>query len=171
MSDRRLQSSRDDRIRKDGDRRDRRRSRSPHNRSRRDGNEIDSYSSSRGYREREREERYGGRRDDRDWGRDRGSARRDARRDDDGDRRRDRRGERDDLFDGKNYRGLSQDSHVIPAGRPSRGRTSRVGCVCVCVCVDGKVWQSRHRGGRSPETSVQYMRPMCRGVGTGGVVL
>lgn len=97
MSDRRLQSSRDDRSRKDGDRRDRRRSRSPHNRSRRDGPEVDNYSSSRGYREREREERYGNRRDDRDWGRDRGTARRDARRDDDGDRRRDRR-DRDDLF-------------------------------------------------------------------------
>lgn len=116
MSDRRLQSSRDDRggdrrRDRDGDRRDRRRSRSPHGRSRRDGPEVDSYSSSRGYREREREDRYsggggegggGGRRDDRDWGRDRGSARRDARRDDDGDRRRDRRGgDRgggDDLF-------------------------------------------------------------------------
>ncbi|KAF7198525.1 Splicing factor U2AF 59 kDa subunit [Pseudocercospora fuligena] len=110
MSDRRLQSSRDDRRRDHdgGDRRDRRRdgghrSRSPHHR-RRDGPEIDSYSSSRNYREREREERYGrgdrdGGGDDRGWGRDRGSARRDARRDDDRDnRRRDRRGDRDDLF-------------------------------------------------------------------------
>lgn len=103
-----LQSSRDDRRRvRDGDdrrdrRRDHHRSRSPHNR-RRDAPEVDSYSSSRNYREREREDRYGGGRDDRaggDWGgRDRGSARRDARRDDDGDRRRDRRGgDRDDLF-------------------------------------------------------------------------
>lgn len=104
MSDRRLQSSRDDHRRRDrdGDRRDRRRSRSPHNR-RRDEPEVDTYSSSRGYREREREERYGrgggggGGRDDRDWGRDRGTARRDARRDDNDDRRRDRR-DRDDLF-------------------------------------------------------------------------
>lgn len=103
MSDRRLQSSRDDHRRRDrdGDRRDRRRSRSPHRR--RNEQEVDSYQSSRGYREREREERYGrgdgrgGGRDDREWGRDRGSARRDARRDDD-DRRRDRRGDRDDLF-------------------------------------------------------------------------
>ncbi|KAI7685106.1 hypothetical protein KC322_g13170, partial [Hortaea werneckii] len=101
MSDRRMQSSRDDRRRdRDGDRerRDRRRSRSPGGwrggGSRRDY-EVDTYSSSRDYREREREERYGGRdRRDRDW--DRGDRRRDARRDDD-DRRRDRRDR--DLFD------------------------------------------------------------------------
>ncbi|GAB1740179.1 hypothetical protein NU219Hw_g5297t1 [Hortaea werneckii] len=101
MSDRRMQSSRDDRRRdRDGDRerRDRRRSRSPGGwrggGSRRDY-ELDTYSSSRDYREREREERYGGRdRRDRDW--DRGDRRRDARRDDD-DRRRDRRDR--DLFD------------------------------------------------------------------------
>lgn len=109
MSDGRLQSSRDDRHRgHGGDRRDHRRSRSPHDRrqNRRGGPDVDSYSSTRGYRDREREERYqggGGRRDDRDWGRDRGSQRRDARRDDDGDRRRggDRRGGHDrgdDLF-------------------------------------------------------------------------
>ena len=108
MSDGRLQSSRDDRRRdRDGDRgdRQRRRSRSPpgHRRdNRRDFGELDSYSSSRDYREREREERYGGGRGDRrdrDWDRDRGSARRDARRDDDGgDRRRDNRRDRD-LFD------------------------------------------------------------------------
>ncbi|TKA22882.1 hypothetical protein B0A50_07821 [Salinomyces thailandicus] len=105
MSDRRMQSSRDDRRRdRDGDRerRDRRRSRSPAGYrgggggggggGRRDY-EVDTYSSSRGYREREREERYSGReRRDRDW--DRGDRRRDARRDDD-DRRRDRR----DLFE------------------------------------------------------------------------
>lgn len=80
---------------------DRRRSRSPSHRSsrpsRREG-EVDSYSTSRDYREREREDRYSGRDrrgGDRDWDRDRGSVRRDARRDDD-DRppRRDR-----DLFD------------------------------------------------------------------------
>jgi len=115
MSDGRLQSSRDDRHRNHGgDRRDHRRSRSPHDRrqGRRGGQDVDSYSSTRGYRDREREERYqggggggGGRRDDREWGRDRGSQRRDARRDDDGgDRRRgggDRRGGHDrgdDLF-------------------------------------------------------------------------
>lgn len=95
------QSSRDDR--RDRERgSDRRRSRSPGHRgsrpSRRDG-EVDSYSSSRDYREREREDRYSGRDrrggGDREWDRDRGSSRRDARRDDD-DRppRRDR-----DLFD------------------------------------------------------------------------
>ncbi|RDW85002.1 U2 snRNP auxilliary factor [Coleophoma cylindrospora] len=94
--------SRDDR-RGDRDRgSDRRRSRSPGHRgsrpSRRDG-EVDSYSTSRDYREREREDRYSGRDrrggGEREWDRDRGSARRDARRDDD-DRppRRDR-----DLFD------------------------------------------------------------------------
>lgn len=119
MSDRRLQSSRDDgrdrRRDRDGDRRDRRRSRSPHNRSRRDGPEVDSYSSSRDYREREREDRYGGRggaggrgegntgrgRDDRGWNRDHGSARRDARRDDGDDRQ--RRGDREDLFVDKRH--------------------------------------------------------------------
>ena len=71
--------------------------------------EVDSYSSSRDYRAREREDRYSGRdsRDDRAWDRDRGDrgdrgmSRRDARRDDD-DRppRRDR-----DLFEGRNDRG------------------------------------------------------------------
>ncbi|KAI5366553.1 putative RNA recognition motif domain, U2 snRNP auxilliary factor, large subunit, splicing factor [Septoria linicola] len=112
MSDRRMQSGRDDRRRdhrRDEDRRDSRRSRSPHHRRREGGGggpEVDSYSSSRGYREREREERYNGggggrdRGDDREWGRDRGSARRDARRDDGGGRRRDDRrgGDREDLF-------------------------------------------------------------------------
>jgi splicing factor U2AF 65 kDa subunit len=106
MSNGRLQSSRDDRRRdRDGDRMDRRRrSISPRGMPRRrEGGygEVDSYSSSRDYREREREERYGGGRGgdrrDRDWDRDRGSARRDARRDDDG-RRRDNRRDRD-LFD------------------------------------------------------------------------
>lgn len=112
MSDGRLQSSRDDRRRpdRDGDRGGdrRRRSRSPgHRRDRRDFGEVDTYSSSRDYREREREERYsgggppGGRGDrrERDWDRDRGSARRDARRGgDEGDRRRDNRRDRD-LFE------------------------------------------------------------------------
>ncbi|PIA93143.1 Splicing factor U2AF 59 kDa subunit [Cercospora beticola] len=128
MSDRRMQSGRDDRRRdhrRDEDRRDSRRSRSPHHR-RRDGPEIDSYSSSRGYREREREERYnggggGGReRDDRDWNRDRGSARRDARRDDGGGRRRDDRrgGEREDLF--ADRRGGRRDDRDHRGGRGPR---------------------------------------------------
>lgn len=108
MSDGRLQSSRDDRRRDrdgGGDRRDRRRSRSPAHRGPRRDFEVDTYSSSRDYREREREDRYsgggGGRGDrrDRDFG-DRGERggdrRRDNRRDDD--RRRDTRRDRD-LFD------------------------------------------------------------------------
>ncbi len=117
-----MQSSRDDRRGGDRDRdrdygrgSDRRRSRSPGHRSSRPSRrdmEVDSYSSSRDYRAREREDRYSGRdgRDDRAWDRDRGDrgdggdrgmSRRDARRDDD-DRppRRDR-----DLFEGRNDRG------------------------------------------------------------------
>ncbi|KAL9124543.1 MAG: hypothetical protein Q9217_006131, partial [Psora testacea] len=90
---------------------DRRRSRSPHRRRREP--EIDSYSSSRDYRAREREDRYIGRdggRDDRGWDRDRGRAdrddrgmsRRDARRDDyDRPPRRER-----DLFEGRMERGM-----------------------------------------------------------------
>lgn len=68
--------------------------------SRRD--EVDSYSSSRDYRAREREDRYGGghSRDDRGWDRDRGDRRRDPRRDDDRPPRRDR-----DLFEGRGDRG------------------------------------------------------------------
>ncbi|KAF7932078.1 uncharacterized protein EAE97_009099 [Botrytis byssoidea] len=98
--------SRDDR--RGGDR-DRRRSRSPGHRgsrnSRRDGEldsrGADSYSTSREYREREREDRYSGRErrgggGEREWDRDRGAARRDARRDDD--ERPPRRDNRD-LFD------------------------------------------------------------------------
>ncbi|POS88452.1 hypothetical protein EPUL_000145 [Erysiphe pulchra] len=91
-------SQRDDR----GGDRDRHRSRSPGHRSsrhsRRDG-DIDSYSLSRDYREREREDRYSGRDrrvgGEREWDRDRGSSRRDSRRDDDRPPRRDNR----DLFD------------------------------------------------------------------------
>ncbi|RFU25037.1 hypothetical protein B7463_g11309, partial [Scytalidium lignicola] len=105
-------SSRGDRDDRRGDRDrggDRRRSRSPQRgaRPRREG-EIDSYSSSRDYREREREDRYSGRDrrgGDREWDRDRGSSRRDARRDDD-DRppRRDR-----DLFDDRRAGGGRRD--------------------------------------------------------------
>lgn len=72
--------------------------------------EIDSYSSSRDYRAREREDRYSGRdpREERTWERDRGdrfdrgdrgAMRRDARRDDDDKPRRER-----DLFEGRNDR-------------------------------------------------------------------
>ncbi|KAI1006928.1 hypothetical protein K3495_g1289 [Podosphaera aphanis] len=92
-------SSRDDR----GGDRIRRRSRSPGHRgsrpSRRDG-DIDSYSTSRDYREREREDRYSGRDrrgvGEREWDRDRGSSRRETRRDDD---MRPPRRENRDLFD------------------------------------------------------------------------
>ena len=117
----RLQSSRDDRRdgrdrgARDDHRGERRRSRSPggHRTSRgtRREMEIDSYSSSRDYRAREREDRYRDPRDDRGWDRDRhsgrgdaadrGTDRRDARRDDD--RRPPRGGERD-LFDNRQDR-------------------------------------------------------------------
>lgn len=117
------QSSRDDRRDRDRDHHrggDRRRSRSPRHRdrdSRRREPDVDSYSSSRDYRAREREDRYGrdGGRDDRAWDRDRGdrgdrggrgdrgdrddrgASRRDSRRDDyDRPPRRDR-----DLFEGR----------------------------------------------------------------------
>ena len=120
-------SSRDER-RGDRDREnfrgsDRRRSRSPHRRRREP--EVDSYSSSRDYRAREREDRYGGRdapREDRGWDRDRGRGdrddrgmtRRDARRDDyDRPPRRDR-----DLFEGRMDRGMG--------GRDNRGPPPRV---------------------------------------------
>ncbi|KAL2424905.1 Splicing factor U2AF 59 kDa subunit [Exophiala dermatitidis] len=73
------------------DRGDRRRSRSPHHRSSRRDYDGDTYSSSRDYRAREREDRYGSRRDEREW--DRGE-RGPRRRDDDRPPRRDR-----DLFD------------------------------------------------------------------------
>lgn len=82
-------STRDDRRDRDrgerGDRdreRTRRRSRSPGHRSSRRDYEVDTYSSSRDYREREREERYSGRGDrgdrrgergEREWDRDRGA--------------------------------------------------------------------------------------------------
>lgn len=61
-----------------GDRGERRRSRSPHHNPRapRREYETDTYSSSRDYRAREREDRYSSRRDDREWDRDRGDRRR-----------------------------------------------------------------------------------------------
>ncbi|KAF2261910.1 hypothetical protein CC78DRAFT_337532 [Lojkania enalia] len=99
-------SSRDERRDRDRDRH-RRRSRSPHRTSRRDY-EVDTYSTSRGFREREREDTYARRerRDDRVWGD--SYSRRDPRRDDDrGHSRRDRdyddrggRGRRDRERDG-----------------------------------------------------------------------
>lgn len=108
-----LQSSRrdrDDRRDRDRDRDRRRRSRSPYDSSRRRdaGGDVDSYSSSRNHRDREREDRYTGRRD-RDWDREpRGGGRRDGggrRGDDDRAPRRDRelfedrrRAPRDDHF-------------------------------------------------------------------------
>ena len=126
MSDGRLQSSRDDRRRdRDGDRGDRRRrSRSPrgHGRERRDYGELDTYSSSRDHREREREERYGGGgrdRRDREWDRDRGAGRRDGRRDG-GDDRRDRRRDRD-LFDDRR-RGGGRDDRDRPDADRDRAR-------------------------------------------------
>ncbi|EXJ89212.1 hypothetical protein A1O3_02278 [Capronia epimyces CBS 606.96] len=88
--DRRDRGDRGDRDR-NRDRGDRRRSRSPHHRPARRDYEGDTYSSSRDYRAREREDRYGSRREDRgDWDRERGP----RRRDDDRPPRRDR-----DLFD------------------------------------------------------------------------
>ncbi|KAF1813653.1 hypothetical protein P152DRAFT_457032 [Eremomyces bilateralis CBS 781.70] len=92
---------RDDR--RDRDRTTRRRSRSPHgHRSSRRDYDGDTYSSSRDYREREREDRYAGRdrREDRSgWERGDRGPRRD-RRADDGEPRRDR-----DLFDDRGGRG------------------------------------------------------------------
>ena len=79
---------------------------------------MDSYSSSRDYRAREREDRYGGReggRDDRGWDRDRGrddrgNPRRDARREDfDRPPRRDR-----DLFADRVDRGGGRDRGGVP---------------------------------------------------------
>jgi len=123
MSDGRLQSSRDDRRRErdgDRDRRERRRSRSPGHRGPRRDYEVDTYSSSRDYREREREERYTGGRDrrERDWDRDRGSARRDARRDDD---RRDTRRDRD-LFDDRRRRDDNREPRERREPERDRGR-------------------------------------------------
>ena len=128
-----IQSSRDDRRDRDRERDyhrggDRRRSRSPRHRdSRRREPDVDSYSSSRDYRAREREDRYGreGTRDDRAWDRDRGDrgdrggraeredrgmSRRDARREDyDRPPRRDR-----DLFEGRMDRGPGAGSRGAP---------------------------------------------------------
>ncbi|KAF2088245.1 hypothetical protein K490DRAFT_40096 [Saccharata proteae CBS 121410] len=102
-----LKSSRGDRDdRRDRDRR--RRSRSPTHRGSRREYEVDTYSSSRDYREREREDRYAGRerrderaeRGERGWDRDRGSRRERRMEEDDRPPRRDR-----DLFDDRGDRG------------------------------------------------------------------
>lgn len=101
------QSSRRDRDdRRDRDRDRRRRSRSPYDSSRRrdPGGEVDSYSSSRSHRDREREDRYSGRRD-REW--DRGDRRGGGRRDEDRPPRRER-----DLFDDRRRGGGPRDTHL-----------------------------------------------------------
>ena len=103
---------------RDRDRHSRRRSRSP-GRPRRDF-EVDSYSSSRGYREREREDRYAGRdrrdgRDERDWERDRGP-RRDRREDD-----RPRRADRDPYDDRRRTRDRDDTRRESPP-RPQMAR-------------------------------------------------
>ncbi|EED17009.1 splicing factor u2af large subunit [Talaromyces stipitatus ATCC 10500] len=85
------------RDRGERDRGERRRSRSPHHgRGSRREAEADSYSSSRDYRAREREDRYSSRRDEREWDRDRGDRRR--REHDERPPRRER-GDRGDLFE------------------------------------------------------------------------
>lgn len=103
-------------MRDDRDRR-RRRSRSPRHSSRRDY-EVDTYSSSRDYREREREDTYARRerRDDRGWGGGDSYSRRDhPRRDDDrGFGRRDR--------DGHDERGDRGDRYDRERGDRGRGR-------------------------------------------------
>lgn len=115
-------SSRGDRDdRRDRDRDRRRRSRSPGHRggSRRDY-EVDTYSSSRDYREREREDRYAGRdntrhRADDRWDRDRGS-RRERRDEEERPSRRDR-----DLFDDRGGRGRRERDELGGGGRGGGG--------------------------------------------------
>lgn len=120
-------SSRRDRDdRRDRDRDRRRRSRSPYDSSRRrdPAGEVDSYSSSRSHRDREREDRYSGRRD-RDWDRaDRrggggGGGGGGGRRDDDRPPRRDR----GDLFDDRRRGGgggAARESHNFERERERR---------------------------------------------------
>ncbi|KAF2464995.1 uncharacterized protein BDR25DRAFT_306864 [Lindgomyces ingoldianus] len=118
-------SSRDDRRDRDRDR-NRRRSRSPHRGSRRNDYEVDTYSSSRDFHARERDDTYARRerRDDRGWGGGDSYSRRDSRRDDDrGLGRRDR-----DTHDERGGRG----------GRRDRDRGDR----------DGGHGGGRDRGGR-----------------------
>lgn len=110
-------SSRDDRPRerdRNADReRPRRRSRSPGHRPPRRDYDVDTYSSSRDYREREREDRYarGDRRGEREWDRDRGAPRRDR---DDRPPRRDR-GDRDQLDDRRGAGGAPRREREPPA--------------------------------------------------------
>ena len=129
------QSSRDDRRDRDRDYHrggDRRRSRSPRHRDSRDSRrrdpDVDSYSSSRDYRAREREDRYSrdAPRDERAWDRDRGGrgdrddrgmSRRDVRRDDyDRPPRRDR-----DLFADRMDRGSGGGRGPPRGDRADRG--------------------------------------------------
>ncbi|KAI9714998.1 MAG: hypothetical protein M1828_001105 [Chrysothrix sp. TS-e1954] len=114
--------------------RPRRRSRSPHRTTSRRDYEIDSYSTSRDYREREREDRYRDRRDGpREWDRDRALPHRDPRRPE-ADRPLPRRGERD-LFDdrrGPPPRGGGRDRDGFPPsggggmGGPPRDRDRKM---------------------------------------------
>ena len=86
---------------------------------------MDSYSSSRDYREREREDRYSGRerRDDRAWDRDRGAPRRDPRREDEErPARRDREAYRD-VPDDRN-RGGRRDREGFGGGPPRERKRS-----------------------------------------------
>ncbi|KAJ5908052.1 hypothetical protein N7495_000734 [Penicillium taxi] len=134
------------------ERSERRRSRSPHygSRGQRRETEVNSYSSSRDYRAREREDRYSStRQDDREWDRERGDrGDRGDRRDRGGDRTGDRTGERGgdragdrtgdrtgdrgdrrrnfdrrDLFDDRNRRGGDRDRNDRPE-RPERPERS-----------------------------------------------
>lgn len=122
-------SGRDDRRERGGDRDGaRRRSRSPgHRSSRTHDYEVDTYSSSRGDREREREDRYRDRRGDgrqeRDWTRDRGPRR------DDGDRPPRRERADRDLFDdrrggGRGGRNDARDEMAIQQGGRDRKRSA-----------------------------------------------
>ncbi|KUI66151.1 hypothetical protein VM1G_01886 [Cytospora mali] len=117
---------RDDRRDRDRDSHRRRRSRSPYDTSRRRdaGGEVDTYSSSRNHRDREREDRYTGRGaerrgGDREWDRsDRGGRRDGGRRDDDRPPRRDR-----DLFDDRRRGGPGRDRDEFRE-RPAERRRS-----------------------------------------------
>jgi splicing factor U2AF 65 kDa subunit len=116
-----------DRDRESGrerERGERRRSRSPHHRSSRRDYEVDTYSSSRDYRAREREDRYSGhRRDEREWDRDRGDRgpKREVRRDDD---ERPPRRERD-LFDDRRHGGRGgRDRDLLQGGGRDRKKSA-----------------------------------------------
>ncbi len=86
---------------------------------------MDTYSSSRDYREREREDRYAGRerRDERGWDRDRGPPRRDPRREDGPPGDRPPRRERD-LFDDRAARGRRGEPDAFGGGREKKRSAS-----------------------------------------------